>query len=416
MASNAQTPRALSAAAAERQPLLQSSQSLTPASVGKLWLVVVVTGLTAVWCVVDSWSHEMNSKLFQIRESKKVLIDEGSWQVIGVLKDDPFTHTLTLTFIQFAFMAVIFTTLFGLQLAISSEKKIGNPTLVDGRWPVLVTSHLFSSVLLQSLMMPSQMMSLAFFAASRALEVPWAAAVRAHAFRTRFGGHAPAAVALMFAAAWTLFFSYTQIAECLCVWSGFGVALTGPALYFMYALLLTVPATKTVYQEAVMVQMKSEPLWALALMNVGACLVFAPLLWVAHAVGYEDVVHGMQLITSDPQISMTVLWLCVQMATLAAAETALICTVDSFWAVAMRSMRVVYWWLRQLTSFYTLSGGMLLSVARPHASFWSFMMLLGLVLAAFAVCTDQRLPGSSKASEEKAAEGTASMAPELKHV
>merc|ERR1719271_398199 len=88
-------------------------------------------------------------------------------------------------------------------------------------------------------MMPTHMFSLSLFAATRAVEIPVAAAVRSKVFGSESGGPSLRTTMLMFAAAWLLFFSYTQIAECLCVWSGFGVALSGAALYIVYAFLLT---------------------------------------------------------------------------------------------------------------------------------------------------------------------------------
>merc|ERR1719502_2204953 len=67
----------------------------------------------------------------------------------------------------------------------------------------------------------------------------------------------------------------------------------------------------------------------------------------------------------------------------------MILMVDSFWAVAARSLRVVFWWLRQLAVFY-MTSSTLLSVARPHASLWSFVMISGIVLGMGAMLTDKR--------------------------
>merc|ERR1719389_740526 len=86
---------------------------------------------------------------------------------------------------------------------------------------------------------------------------------------------------------------------------------------------------------------------------------------------------------------MTVLWLCVQSTVLSATTVGMICMVDSFWTVAARSLRVVFWWGRQLLVFY-MTSSTFLSIARPHASLWSFVMMGGILLGLAAVVTDQR--------------------------
>merc|ERR1719487_2566614 len=112
------------------------------------------------------------------------------------------------------------------------------------------------------------MMSLGLFAASRAVEIPAAAGLRARILGVHNGGHTLRTIGLMFCAAWLLFFAYSQLADCLCVWSGYGVSLTGPALFMVYALLLTLPVANVVYQEACMVQLEMHSLLMLALMNL----------------------------------------------------------------------------------------------------------------------------------------------------
>merc|ERR1719453_1191346 len=86
---------------------------------------------------------------------------------------------------------------------------------------------------------------------------------------------------------------------------------------------------------------------------------------------------------------MLVLWLCIQMAALSAVTVALICMADSFWAVSIRSMRVVYWWVQELVMFYFASDA-LLSIARPHASLWGFVMLCGVTLGTASLFTDRK--------------------------
>merc|ERR1719160_979642 len=134
--------------------------------------------------------------------------------------------------------------------------------------------------------MPKQMMSLGVFAASRALEVPAAACMRWQALGTPYGGHSPSTSVLMFIGASLLYYSYTRIEECLCVWTGYGVQLSGPALYIIYAMLLIVPAANAVCQEATMVHLQVNPLLLLSIQNLGAGLLFLPVLLFAHFTGW----------------------------------------------------------------------------------------------------------------------------------
>merc|ERR1719446_859293 len=214
---------------------------------------------------------------------------------------EPFKYTLTLAFLQFSFTGLVFCSMFAIKAAHAGEsvgQGLANlwPTLSDGRWPALVSTHIFGSVLLQSLMMPTRMMSLGLFAATRAVEVPIAAGVRAKVMGPRFSAPSLRTTMLMFAAAWLLFFSYTQIAECLCVWSGFGVALSGMALYFVYALLLTIPATNVVLQESVMMQLQVSPILMQAVQNLCAALMLVPVMVAAHWLGYEDIFRALAVI------------------------------------------------------------------------------------------------------------------------
>jgi len=231
-------------------------------------------------------------------------------------------------------------------------------------------------------------MSLGLFAASRALEVPIAAAIRCKVFDTKPSRRDMMTPLLMFAAAWTLFYSYSQLSQCLCIWSGFGVELAGPALFCIYALVLTLPAANYVCQESVMVHLRVRPLLLLAGMNLGACMVCLPLLLLAHLTGLEDLAAAWQMIQAYPQVYMLILWLCVQMSATCSFASALIYTVNSFWAVALRSLRVVFWWSRVLVIFYCTSGSDLLSTSLPNESFWSFVMFCGCCFLVAAVCTE----------------------------
>lgn len=385
--------------ASQDRPLLWS---LSETFVNYSWSVFGIGALVAAWCVLDSWNHETISGIYKQTEVTDEYMNPFTGEMVAAL--EPFSYTLTLAFLQFAFMGLAFVLIFAAS-TLTNGKSVGSnlshlrSTVSDGRWPALVGTHMFGSLLLQSLMMPTSMMSLGVFAATRAVEIPVTAGVRAKVFRSWCGGHAPVAIGLMFAAAWLLFFSYSQIAECLCVWSGFGVALTGAPLYVVYALLLTIPACNMVFQESVLVQLKVDPFLMQGIQNICAALLFAPILFGAHLLGYEDVQHGARMIMAHREVYMAVLWLCMQSTILSFVTVGLISMVDSFWAVAARSLRVVFWWLRQLPMFY-LTSSTLLSVAHPHASLWSFGMICGIVLGLCAVVTDRRPTEASLKGKE----------------
>lgn len=365
-------------AALEKKPLLQkASEPQLP--IGSLWTGLAVMTLVSVWCVLDSWNRE----------------------VAGRLSDElqPTKYALTLVFMQFFSMAFLFLSAFamaswltgglGFSKAVSQLRNI--------RWPSLVISHILSSFLLQGVMMPKQMMSLGLFAASRAVEVPTAAALRSKVFGTRCGGHTVSTTVFVFGSAWLIFYSYTQIADCLCIWSGYGVMLTGPALYAVYALMLTVPAANVVFQEAIMVQLETHPLLMLGLQNLFAAIVFMPVLIGAHVLGYENIFEAYAVLVGSSRPVMVVVWLCLQTAGSSFVTVGLINMLDSFWTVATRSMRVIFWWIRELVQFYLVSST-LLSVARPHASVWSFVMLCGLLLMVGGILVDKRDPLEKKST------------------
>merc|ERR1719272_368594 len=95
------------------------------------------------------------------------------------------------------------------------------------------------------------------------------------------------------------------------------------------------------------------------------------------------------MICSSREVCMLIIWLCLQMAATAATWTGLIYIVDSFWAVALRSMRVVFWWLKELVMFYIFSDTTL-SLAHPNASLWSFVMFCGIGLVVTSMVVDRR--------------------------
>lgn len=377
--------------AQESRPLLRS---LSEASVSRIWIVCSVTALVVAWCVVDFWNRETTTTLFKESEIDDMPWDPFTGRSLPVF--EPFKYTLTLAFLQFVFTGLVFCALYAAKVATASESVSTSllklrPDLSDGRWSALIGTHILGSVLLQSLMMPTQMMSLGFFAATRAVEIPFSAGVRSRLLGARFGGHAPLTTLLMCCAAWILFYSYSQIAECLCIWSGYGVALTGAPLYVLYALLLVVPATNTVLQETVLTELAADPIMMLGIQNIFAAVFCTPVLVGAHFSGYENVRHAISMIANHREVYMTIIWLCTQTAFISAITVGLILMVDSFWTVAARSARVVFWWLRQLPMFY-MTSSTLLSVSRPHASFWSFGMVCGLVLGLGAIVVDRKKP------------------------
>lgn len=365
-------------------PLLRHAGQQVPVS--KLCVALTLLMLTLTWCVVDNWNHQVSSQLFGVEQVKNLHVNNGT----GDLEADveKFNFPLALAFAQFTFMGVLFLILWCLAVpdAVSSVSKIPySGKHLSG----LVLTHVFSTFWLQSLMMPKQMMSLGVFAASRAVEVPAAATMRWRAMGTPYGGHSPHTSILMFIGASLLYYSYTKIEECLCVWSGFGVSLNGPALYIIYVMLLIVPAANSVFQEATMVHLQVHPLLVLAIQNLGAALVFLPVLLFAHFSGWENFAKAVTMTIGNQEVYMLIIWLCVQMAAISAVGICLIYMVDSFWAVALRSMKVVFWWASQLILFYFFSDT-LLSIARPDASLWAFVMLCAIGVGVVAVFIDQR--------------------------
>merc|ERR550537_1494088 len=156
-------------------------------------------------------------------------------------------------------------------------------------------------------------MSPAVFAASRALPVLAAAGFRSKIVGARLGGHPLLTTAMMFGAATLLIYSQSMIAECLCIWSGHGVQLAGISLVIIYLLVLILPAANAVCIESVMVNLKTNPLLMLAVMNILACLCCTPILLFAQVAGWEDIRMALAAITGNREVYLLVLWLGVQM-------------------------------------------------------------------------------------------------------
>jgi len=302
----------------------------------------------------------------------------------------PFNFPLTLALFQFTFMGIVFSICW----LLSSQQRVVElakvrENMFSAQWGGLVGTHVFSTFWLQSLMMPTTMMTPMVFAASRALEVPAAAALRSRVIGGRYGGHPLSTSVMMFGAATLLMYSQTQIAECLCMWSGHGIELAGVALFLIYGLVLILPAANAVCLESVMVQLNTNPILMLALMNQLACVCFAPILAFAHLIGLENVVQAISVTTGNPTIYMMVLWLGVQITVLSVISLALIGMLDSFWAVALRSFKAVLWWCSRL-AYVSFLGHGVLSIDRPNASLWGFIMMCGVLLVGAAAVTDSK--------------------------
>jgi len=377
--------------AGEQQPLIKS---IAPSSMGKWCFLTVVGALVCGWCLLDSWNHDVSKQLFGLQEVKNQKIDLFTGQVSADVSH-PFNFPLTLALFQFAFMGLLFLAFWWVTSRQHAADVAGvRENLFSAKWSGLVTTHVFSTFWLQSLMMPTQLMTPAVFAASRALEVPAAAALRSKVIGGRFGGHPIETTTLLFGAATLLIFSQTQIAECLCMWSGHGVQLAGVALFLIYALVLTLPAANAVCLESVMVSLDTNPLLMLAVMNILACACFMPILGFAHFAGWEDVSLAFTVTMASEPLYMLVLWLCLQMAVFSGVNLALIGMLDSFWAVALRSLKAGFWWCGQLAHMYFLSS-VVLSIQKPDASFWGFIMMAGCLLMGVAAVIDANAaPGS----------------------
>jgi hypothetical protein len=375
--------------AGERQPLIKS---VAPAFMSKTCFIAVVGALVCGWCVFDSWNRSVSASLFGVAQVSNEKLDLATLQITADVSH-PFNFPLTLAFFQFAFMGVLFLIFWRLSSArpAADIAKV-RANLISAQWGGLVGTHVFSTFWLQSLMMPGQLMSPGVFAASRAVEIPAAAAMRHSAMGPRCCGHSARTVSLMFFAATLLVYSQTQIAECLCMWSGHGVQLAGVALVLIYLLVLILPAANAVCLESVMVNLDTNPILMLATMNILACICFSPILGFAHVTGWENVALAFQVTLASRQLYMLVLWLCAQMAVLSAVSLALIGMTDSFWAVALRSFKAVFWWCSQLAHMYLANPDIVLSVAKPHSSFWGFIMMSGCVLIGVAALIDATAP------------------------
>jgi len=378
------------ASAGEEQPLIKS---VTPASMGKACFLAVIGALVCAWCVLDSWQRQTSSQLFGVSTVKDPKINAQTGEV-SFDTSHPFTYPLTLAFFQFAFMGMAFLIMWGLFTRKHAADVAGmSRNLFSAQWGGLVGTHIFSTFWLQSLMMPGQLMSPALFAASRAMQVPAAAGFRYQIMGARLGGHPALTTAMMFGAGMLLIYAQSSIAECLCIWSGHGVELTGMSLIIIYVLVLALPAANTVCLESVMKNLDTNPFLMLATMNILACICCTPILGFAHFTGWENVSKAVEITMASRELYMLVLWLGAQMVLLSAVGLALIAMMDSFWTVALTvSFKAVFWWCSMLMNMYMSCPLTNVSIQHPNASYWGFIMLVGCVLVGAAAVVDSTAP------------------------
>jgi hypothetical protein len=317
-------------------------------NIGVLCFITMLLGLMISWCVVDQWNHSVSDALFGLGDLRMASLDAHLAQkgllIVRTSKPFPgYTYPLSLAFLQFAFMGLLFLGIYWVLFRESDfDLKVASSVVYfDRRWPLLIVSHVFSVFWLQALIMPSHSLSLGLFAASRAVEIPVAALLRGPLCGVQVGKRTAQTAGLTFMAAATLYFAYAQVSGCLCVWSGHGASLAGGSFWIIYLLLLLVPATNAVTQEGVMKGAKLHPLLMLSLMNLFACVLFFPMLLLAHMIGWEDVSEGFAMTLRYREVYMLVAWLCLQMAMLSTINMGVTLMTDSFWAVSLRALRVV---------------------------------------------------------------------------
>lgn len=385
-----------SAAAQESSPLLKQQPS-TPTWQRSALTAGIVCALASMWCILDWWTREIRSDLFGTGISKP-----------GIDFMPLFQFPLLLTCLQFFFMAVFFTMLYMAVVRDWSGDGEDWSVLTGKGSQALVISHLFGTFGLQSLMMPSHMFSLGLFAASRAVDIPTTALLRSSVLQKRFGAKTLQTTLLMSAAACMLFYSYSQLAGCVCIWSGHGIALTGAAFWIVYFWVLALPAVNAVCQESLMEQARLHPVLILALQNVGACALFFPILVGAHLLGFENQRVAFGVFSGHPELAMMAVWLSMVVTATSGVFILVIQMTDSFWAVALRALRVVVWGISMLWGFL-LHPEIPLSIACPYSSFWSFVIATSVMVVGAAIYTDRKdlddfatkgeLPEPSKASD-----------------
>merc|ERR1719408_50850 len=123
-------------------------------------------------------------------------------------------------------------------------------------------------------------------------------------------------------------------------------------------MLLTAPAAQAVLEESAVRQMGISPLLVLAFQNLLALVLFVPILGLAHLAGWEDVGAGLAALGRSREHRMLVIWLCVQTLILSGCRIGLTCLLDSFWTVAVRTLKACFaWGVAILLARSILQGG-----------------------------------------------------------
>lgn len=386
----------------ERQPLLRP---LSQPTVGSLCFVAVLLGLVVAWCLLNEWNLQVSDTLFHVGDIRMITAEmhetPGGRLALSSKEEAPFgafTFPLTLAFCQFFCMGLLFLVMY---LAFFRDRASSFTNLADlyctmdkRRWPLLVFTHVSGMFFLQGLMLPKQVMSVGLFATTKAIEIPVAAGLRSPVCGKQIGQRTMVTVVLATVAACTMYFAYARMADCMCVWTGHGIMLSGFPFWLLYLLVLVLPAANLVLQEGVMDFNGTHPVLMLAFQNIFACGLISPVLMVAHLTGWENVWEAMKMITGVPEVTLLVGWLCLQMSSISLVCAMLVQFTDSFWAVALQSMRVVWWSLGEIWSFYNAAPGRTLSISAPTASSWLFLMFCGFCLALVAVYVDRKAEDS----------------------
>merc|ERR1712187_683871 len=116
----------------------------------------------------------------------------------------------------------------------------------------------------------------------------------------------------------------------------------------------------------------------------GLCVIG---LAIARLVGWEDCIVALRILAADDRMYALALWLCVEMAATAWVTINIIAMTDSFWGVALKSTRVIYWQLQTLFVFYKTSSTPY-SIEHPRSSLWSFVVVCGACMAVAAILSD----------------------------
>eukprot|EP00928_Gymnodinium_smaydae_P082766 TRINITY_DN66063_c0_g1_i1.p1 TRINITY_DN66063_c0_g1~~TRINITY_DN66063_c0_g1_i1.p1 ORF type:complete len:406 (-),score=73.42 TRINITY_DN66063_c0_g1_i1:130-1347(-) len=337
--------------------------------------------------VLEGWNSSLRAVLFQ----------EGVMDgPVGHKSLQQFDSVFALALLQLVFMGMALLLAWRLlSQNYSADVKSLERSIFDWRWMALFGSFVFSFFLAQALIMPRDIMTLGAFAITRAMEVPFAAFLRAPVGGVR-QKRALVVSAVTFAN-FAMFYSFLRMEGCICIWTGHGIALSGLAFYLIYFMIIFAPAVNMLMQESIATNFGVHPLLIIATQSILAAGLFSP------AIFASSVRHALWLLFEYREMALLVFWICLQTTASVALLATLIHYTDSFWASSLKSWRAVYWWLQQLVPFYVKSGGTLLIVVNPEASTWSLAMFAGCALTVIALIVDMSARGASPVRNKDAA-------------